>query len=125
MRGAPGNVPVSLWARPPLIPTRVTRSSNFTELLFRPNKNRTSSFQKSCFIRVTRVRNCFRTSLSNVSTTKAKYVAKYILNDCYGIIIWMPSILIMIQRTQIHRNPCMWLNCNPFRRLSNAIFCCF
>ena len=73
----------------PIIPTRVTRSSSTTELLFRPQKCKTTTFQKSYFTRATRVWNCLPTNLRQpnmlLSTFKRLLRNYYLeaLHSCY------------------------------------------
>ena len=73
----------------PIIPTRVTRSSSTTELLFRPQKCKTTTFQKLYFSRATRVWNFFPTNVRQpnmlLSTFKRLLWNYYLeaLHSCY------------------------------------------
>ena len=70
----------------PIIPSRVTRSSSTTQLLLRPQKCRTTTFQKSHFTRVTRIWNCLSPHLrqSNMSLSTFKRLLQvYYLKALY------------------------------------------
>ena len=90
-QAANGLIDVSKDVLPqPVIPTRVTRSSSTTpELLFRPQKCRTTTFQISYFTRATRVWNCLPTNLRQpnmlLSTFKRLQRNYYLeaLHSCY------------------------------------------
>ena len=102
----------------PIIPTRVTRSSSTTELLFRPQKCKTTTFQKSYFSRATRVWNCLPTNLRQpnmlLSTFKRLLWNYYLeaLHSCYGA-----------EDPKTWKSVC--LNCNSCRSLNSVINCCF
>ena len=63
-----------------IIPSRVTRSSSTTQLLFRPQKCRTTT-QKSHFARVTRIWNCLSPHLRQPNMSLSTF--KRLLQDCY------------------------------------------
>ena len=98
----------------PIIPTQVTRSSSTTELLFRPQKCRTTTFQKSYFTRATRVWNCLPTNLRQpnmlLSTFKRLLRNYYLeaLHSCYDA-----------EDPKTWKSVC--LNCNSCRSLNSVI----
>ena len=64
-----------------IIPSGVARSSSTTQLLFRPQKCRTTTFQKSYIARVTRVWNCLPPHLRQPNILLS--TCKGLLRDCY------------------------------------------
>ena len=97
----------------PIIPTRVTRSSRTNQLLFRPSKYRTTTFQKSYFARVTRVWKCLPIQLRQPNMLLSTF--KRLLRDYY---------LVALHNFYDAEDPKTWksvcLNCNCSRSLNSA-----
>ena len=89
----------------PIIPARVTQSSNTTQLLFQPPKRRTTSFQKSYSARVKRVWNCLPIHLRQPNMLLS--TVKRLLRDYY---------LVALHLCYDAEDPNTWksicLNCN-------------
>ena len=101
----------------PIIPTRVTRSTSTTQLLFRPQKCRTTAFQKSYISRVTRVWNCLPPHLRQPNMSLSSF--KRLLRVYY---------LKALHISYDAENPKTWksvcLICNSGRSLTTVINCC-
>ena len=102
----------------PIIPTRVTRSSNTTQLLFRPPKCKTTTFQKSYFARVTRVWNCLPAHLRQPNMLLSTF--KRLLRDYYLVAL---HICYDAEDPKTWKSVC--LNCNCGRSLNSVTNCCF
>ena len=102
----------------PLIPSRVTRStSNSGTLLFRPRKCKSQTFQRSYFIRVTRVWNTLpeemrqrHISLSQFKNMLLKYYDSALRNN------------YCVDDPRTWKSICP--KCNIARNLSGSLTCC-
>ena len=93
-------------------------SSNTTQLLFRPPKSRTTTFQKSYFARVTRVWNCLLIQLRQANMLLSTF--KRLLRDYYLVAL---HICYDAEDPKTWKSVC--LNCNCGRSLNSVTNCCF
>ena len=101
----------------PIIPTRVTRSTSTTQLLFRPQKCRTTTFQKSYISRVTRVWNCLPPHLRQPNMSLSSF--KRLLRDYY-----LEALHICYDAEDPKTWKSVCLTCNSCRSLNTVINCC-